>query len=124
MSRGVEDRADVLRHKVDAEHGHGGAAGLGHAHGGVGHRQRVGDLDVGTAGVVVVVFVAVVAVSLFSVFGDGGEAALDLGVHVEVRDDADALFPERLRQGLYDLLVRPEEAGLGLGEGAAGLEPA
>jgi hypothetical protein len=42
----VQDRAHVLRHEVDAQHGNGGAARLRHLDGSVRHDQAVADMYV------------------------------------------------------------------------------
>mmetsp|Transcript_14125 Transcript_14125/g.50742 ORF Transcript_14125/g.50742 Transcript_14125/m.50742 type:complete len:369 (+) Transcript_14125:1774-2880(+) len=76
----VEDRSDVFRHEVDAEDADGVAAGFHHLNRGVRHDERIGDEHV------------------FVLFRGGHQHALDLRVHVEVRDDADLFSLQLLHE--------------------------
>jgi len=50
----------------------------------------------------------------------GREHTLQLGVHVEVGDDADVLLTEQCAEARYDLSIRLQEGSLSLSECALG----
>mmetsp|Transcript_6781 Transcript_6781/g.19626 ORF Transcript_6781/g.19626 Transcript_6781/m.19626 type:complete len:570 (+) Transcript_6781:150-1859(+) len=94
----VQRRAHRLGHEVHAEHGHSRGAGLGLAHGGVAHGERVRDEHVRPV--------------------QPRERALQLRVHVEVRDDAEIRSLDRLTELLYHRGIRLQKASLSLREAA------
>ena len=101
IPRCVEHRADVLAHEVDTENGNRANALLGHRDRPVGHRKRIGHVNVRPIA--------------------GGEHALQLRVHVEVSDDAGVLLAEQRGQPHDELRVRLQKGGLGLGERPLGI---
>ena len=98
VPRRVQHRADVLAHEVDTQNGNRANALLGHCNRAVGHRKRIGHVDVRPIA--------------------GGEHTLQLRVHVEVSHDAGVLLAEQCGQPRDELRVRLQKSGLGLGERA------
>ncbi len=96
----VEQGADILGHEVHAEDDNRAYAGFDHGDGRIGHRQRVGDVDVRPLA--------------------GGQHALQFGIHVEVGDDADALGGQHFVEARDAGLVGIQEHRLCFGEGAFG----
>mmetsp|Transcript_12981 Transcript_12981/g.25793 ORF Transcript_12981/g.25793 Transcript_12981/m.25793 type:complete len:354 (-) Transcript_12981:150-1211(-) len=97
------DGRNALAHEVDAKAGYGGRAILAHLHSRVAHHQRVADLDP-------------------LLVRQGLEDALQLDVHVEMRNDSHVGAVHGLGEFLYGLGIWVDERSLRGREGALGDE--